>query len=70
MNNRLPEKLTAVRKHFGYAQADVASKLNVSVAEYMSWENGAMICRIEQLRKLSQLYSIPLVDFLDNRYCV
>ena len=66
MNNRLPEKLTAVRKHFGYAQADVASKLNVSVAEYMSWENGAMICRIEQLRKLSQLYSIPLVDFLDN----
>ena len=66
MNNRLPEKLTAVRKHFGYAQADVASKLNVSVAEYMSWENGGMICRIEQLRKLSQLYSIPLVDFLDN----
>ena len=66
MTNRLPEKLTLLRKHFGYAQADIAAKLNVSVAEYMSWENGSMLCRIDQLRKLAALYSVPVADFIDN----
>ena len=66
MNNRLPEKLITLRKYFGFSQADIAARLNVSVAEYMSWENGKMICRIDQLRALASLFGVPLVQLLDN----
>ena len=66
MTNRLPEKLTALRKHFGYSQGDMAEKLMVPVAEYMNWENGNTICRIDQLRRLSRIYRVPIEDLADN----
>lgn len=66
MTNRLPEKLTALRKHFGYSQGDIAGKLQIPVAEYMNWENGSAICRIEQLRYLSSLYRVPIEDLASN----
>lgn len=66
MTNKLPEKLTALRKHFSFAQADVAEKTNVPVNEYMNWENGNTICSITQLKKLAELYKVPLIDLLDN----
>ncbi len=66
MANRLPEKLTALRKHFGYSQGDIAAKLQIPVAEYMNWENGSSICRIEQLRYLSSLYRVPIEDLANN----
>lgn len=66
MNNLLPEKITALRKHFGYAQADVAGKLNVSVSDYMNWENGNSICRIDQLKELADLFHVPLEELIDN----
>ena len=66
MTNRLPEKLTALRKHFGYSQGDIAAKLQIPVAEYMNWENGSSICRIEQLRYLSSLYRVPIEDLANN----
>ena len=66
MTNRLPEKLTALRKHFGYSQGDIAAKLQIPVAEYMNWENGSSICRIDQLRYLSSLYRVPIEDLASN----
>ena len=66
MTNRLPEKLTALRKHFGYSQGDMAEKLVVPVAEYMNWENGNTICRIDQLRQLARIYRVPIEDLADN----
>ena len=66
MTNRLPEKLSALRKHFGYSQGDIAEKLKVPVTEYMNWENGNTICRIEQLCDLSRMFKTPVEDLADN----
>ena len=66
MTNLLPEKLTTLRKKFQYAQADVAKKLNVSVSEYMNWENGNTICSIEQMKQLADLYHVPMEELMDN----
>lgn len=66
MMNRLPEKLTALRKHFGYSQGDIAEKLGIAVPEYMNWENGNSVCSILQLKKLAALYHVPLQDMADN----
>ena len=64
--NRLPEKLTLLRKHFGYSQGDVAEKLNVPVTDYMKWENGNMIPVVNKLKELSTEYGITLDSLLDN----
>jgi transcriptional regulator with XRE-family HTH domain len=66
MENRLPEKLTALRKYYGYAQADIAEKLEVDLSEYLNWENGNSIGRVHQLKKLADLYHIPLEELIDN----
>ena len=64
--NRLPEKLAQLRRYFQYSQADVASKLNVSVSDYMNWENGNSICTIAQLKQLSRLFQVNMQDLADN----
>ena len=51
MNNKLPEKLTLLRKHFNYAQGDVAARLGIPVTEYMKWENGNTIPPILKLKE-------------------
>lgn len=67
MKNRLPEKLTALRKNFKFSQADIARQMNVPVNEYMHWENGSAVCRIDQLKQLADFYHVPMVELLDNR---
>lgn len=64
--NKLPEKLTLLRKYNQYSQTDVAERLNVSVTEYMNWENGNCICRIDQLKTLSELFGVSVDALLDN----
>lgn len=66
MNNRLHEKLNYLRKYYNYSQADLARLLNVSVTEYMNYENGSEICGIQVLRALSKLYNVKLEELLDN----
>ena len=66
MSNRLPEKLAGLRKEYGFTQSDVAQKLNISVTEYMNWENGNTICSIEQLKILADTYNVSLDDLVDN----
>lgn len=66
MNNRLPEKLTLLRKHYGYAQGDIAQKLGIPVTEYMKWENGNTIPPILKLKEISDLYKVTLDSMADN----
>ena len=66
MNNQFPTKLILLRKHFNYSQQDLALKMNVSVEEYMSWENGSSLCSMSQLLRLSRIFKISLDDLFDN----
>ncbi len=67
MANRLPEKLTALRKHYGLSQGDLAEKLGVSVMEYMNWENGNKICTIQTLIRIADIFKVTPDELADNR---
>ncbi len=68
MTNKLPEKLSSLRRYFSFAQLDVASKIGVPVSEYMKWENGNSVCSIEVLKRIAKLYDIDVQDlFLNDR---
>ena len=60
--NKLPEKLTKLRKHYNYSQSYLAEVLGVDTLEYMNYENGSGMINYEQMRKLASLYHIDLVD--------
>lgn len=64
--NKLPEKLTLLRKHKNLSQGDLAKKINVPVTEYMQWENGNKICTILQLKQLADIFDVSLDDLADN----
>lgn len=66
MSNRLPEKLAVLRKEYGFTQSDVAQKLNISVTDYMNWENGNKLCTIEQLKVLADMYGVTVDALADN----
>ena len=66
MINKLPEKLTLLRKHYGYSQGDIANKLHIPVTEYMNWENGNTVCGIQQLKVLADLFHVSLDALADN----
>lgn len=67
MNTRLAEKLTALRKAYHFSQAEIAQKLNLTVQDYMDFENGNEFCGIEILQKLVSIYKVPLQSLVDNR---
>ena len=64
--NKLPEKLSMLRKYNNLSQGDLASRLSVPVTEYMQWENGNNICSIQYLKKMSDIFGVSLDDLLDN----
>ena len=66
MANRLPEKLTSMRKQLGLSQGDVAAKMNIPVTEYMHWENGTSIPSIHTLKRLADVFGIHVVMLVDN----
>ena len=64
--NKLPEKLTKLRKHYNYSQSYLADVLHVDVLEYMNYENGSGMIGYDQMKKLASLYHIDLVDVFKN----
>ena len=66
MMNKLPEKLTLLRKHFGLSQGDISSRLAIPLTEYLNWENGNSIPKIRQLKQIADLYHIELDVLADN----
>ena len=68
MANRLPEKLTSMRKQLGLSQGDVAAKMNIPVTEYMHWENGTSIPSIHTLKRLADVFGIHVVIMQSRRH--
>ena len=66
MKNLLTEKITALRKHFGYAQGDLARQLGVQVSEYMNWENGNSEPDIQMILKMSKFFEVNVDYFLGD----
>ena len=64
--NKLPEKLTKLRKHYNYSQSYLAEVLGVDTIEYMNYENGSAMINYDQMKKLASLYHIDLVDVFRN----
>ena len=64
--NKLPEKLTKLRKHYNYSQSYLAEVLDVDTLEYMNYENGSAMISYDQMKKLASLYHIDLVDVFRN----
>ncbi|WP_304650618.1 helix-turn-helix domain-containing protein, partial [uncultured Bacteroides sp.] len=59
----LNEKLIQLRKKKGITQAELAEDMQVSRQAVSKWESGGSIPSIENLRGLSELYSVH-VDYL------
>ena len=66
MVNRLPEKLSLLRKHFGYSQGDIANRLGVNVTDYIHWENGSILPEISRLKDIANLFHVSLDSLFDN----
>lgn len=60
---KLEEKLVSLRKAKGLSQMKLAEKMNVSRQAISRWETGAAIPSSENLKYLSDLYSVSL-DYL------
>lgn len=57
------EKLHTLRKQKGITQAELAEIMDVSRQAVSRWESGVVIPSIENLKRLSSLYGVPL-DYL------
>lgn len=64
--NYLPLKLEKLRKHYNYSQAYLAKVLDIDVVEYMGLENGRNMLNYSQMKKLSSLYHINVIEILRN----
>ncbi|MCI7221310.1 MAG: helix-turn-helix domain-containing protein, partial [Erysipelotrichaceae bacterium] len=62
----LPNKLIILRKHFNYSQQEIAKKLNVSINEYMAFENGNAMCSMEQIKQLADIFHISVDEMFVN----
>lgn len=64
--NKLPEKLTLLRKHYGYSQSYLANYLKVDVVVYMGYENGRTIPDFATLKKLAKCYGVSVDSLFVN----
>ena len=62
---KLDEKLISLRKENGLTQLNVAEELDISRQAISRWESGVAMPSTENLRRLSELYSVP-IDYLIN----
>lgn len=56
----LTDKLVQLRKKNGLSQLELAEKLNVSRQAISKWEVGSTIPSIDNIKKLSNMYHVPL----------
>lgn len=62
----LKDKLYNLRKKNGYTQSQIAEMLEVSRQSVSNWELGTILPSTSRLRKLSELYSVPMETLLDD----
>ena len=56
------EKLHTLRKQKGITQAELAEIMDVSRQAVSRWESGVVTPSIENLKRLSSLYGVPLAS--------
>lgn len=61
------EKLHMLRKEKGITQAELAEIMDVSRQAVSRWESGVVTPSIENLKRLSSLYGVPLDYLLNER---
>lgn len=62
----LTDKLVQLRKKNGLSQLELAEKLNVSRQAISKWEVGSTIPSIDNIKKLSNMYHVPLSYLMHN----
>lgn len=62
----LKDKLYNLRKKNGYTQSQIAELLEVSRQSVSNWELGTVLPSTSRLKKLSDLYSVPLETLLNE----
>lgn len=62
----LKDKLYSLRKKNGYTQSELAEILDVSRQSISNWELGTIQPSSSRLKKLGELYSVPLEILLDD----
>ena len=63
---KLDEKLVSLRKEKGITQLKVAEELDISRQAISRWESGVAMPSTENLRRLSELQSVPLDYFINE----
>ncbi|MGN0306213.1 MAG: helix-turn-helix transcriptional regulator [Lachnospiraceae bacterium] len=61
-----PHRLKELRKGLGLTQQELADLLNVSQNAIYNWENGKRQPRLEQLRKISEYFNVPLYELISE----
>ena len=64
----LRTKLVQLRKDNGLSQLELAEKLNVSRQAVSKWEVGAAVPSMDNFRRLSELYHVPLDHLVHDCY--
>lgn len=62
---KLPEKLKALRRQYGYTQQFVAEQLGITPQSYHAYEAGITIPTLPNFIKLARLYDVSLDDLLE-----
>lgn len=61
-----PQRLKQLRLEYKLTQQELANILDVSQNAVYNWENGKRQPRLEQIRKISEFFSVPLYELLDD----
>lgn len=61
------EKLASLRKQANMSQIDLADKLNVSRQAVTKWENGNGLPDLDNIKKISSLFSVTIDELLDYK---
>ena len=59
------EKIRLIRETKGLTQEQVAEKLGVSATAYGDFERGDNYPRLSKLRKMAEIFEMPLSDLID-----
>lgn len=62
----MKDKLVQLRKKHGISQLELSEKLNVSRQAISKWEIGTTVPSADNIKKLSQLYDIPLTYLMHD----
>ena len=66
----MKETLRYLRERANLSQSQVAAELSISRQTYIKFESGDAEPSVAQLRVLADLYQVPIIAFIENRYSV